>query len=292
MQNADIDSAFCEIAERLEEGDVATACASARPDRRLDEHRLQVGRGDPHADCRSRDGACDELLVVFAVVEELCANRSRGSWRANRRDRAQTCHVDKYTTFTLLVCFVGVEGGSLLFLFFAGANVNHFDIDLSPPPPDSLRDVAVVAASATAATFGRDSESESDEPLSLLGRHFVGDYATASPSPQGGGGSRLDFERVCLAEDGTYTAKVEATLLNPSVRSFGASCTLPEHGEWNAFMVKGKAKLRVRPTTGRARVYGVARNHDTLTLTLSRRGESATLVLTSATSAKKRATLN
>jgi hypothetical protein len=72
-------------------------------------------------------------------------------------------------------------------------------------------------------------------------------------------GELLDFEALTLAPGGRYVARVVATLVNPGVRSFGATpCMLPEEGEWNVYFVSGTCRIRVRPTTGPARVYSLA----------------------------------
>ena len=111
------------------------------------------------------------------------------------------------------------------------------------------------------------------DELSLLAYKFVGEFFRSSSHS----GALLDFEQLDFRPDGTYAARVEATLLNPGVRSFGTACTLPEEGVWNAYAVCGQTRIRVRPTTGRARVYGAAMvgGH----LTLSRRGERTMLFL-------------
>ena len=88
--------------------------------------------------------------------------------------------------------------------------------------------------------------------------------------------SLLDFEQVDLHADGTYEAKVEATLLHAGVRTFGAKCMLPEEGRWNAYAVGTAIRLRIRPTTGRARIYVVT--SDARRLVLSRRGSTTTLL--------------
>lgn len=118
----------------------------------------------------------------------------------------------------------------------------------------------------------RASGQGNDEGLSLLAFDFVGEFAL-HPTHSGG---RLDYERLDLKPDGTYVAKVDAYLVNPSVRSYGgATCSLPEYGTWNAYKVSGQTRIRIRPTTGPARVYAAAmvRGH----LSLSRRSQSTLL---------------
>jgi hypothetical protein len=113
-------------------------------------------------------------------------------------------------------------------------------------------------------------------PLSALARPFVGEFAWR----QSESGALFDFEHLELRADGTYVARVDARLLNARVRSFGAPCTLREEGGWNAYQVSGGTRIRIRPTTGRARVYCVTSSGDKLTL--CRRGGTATLFVVEA----------
>jgi hypothetical protein len=98
---------------------------------------------------------------------------------------------------------------------------------------------------------------------------YVGDWRWRA------GESFLDIASIDLAPDGTYTAQVEATLVNAAVRSFTFPCTLAEQGRWTAYDVAGQARIRLRPSTNKARVYAVARHEGTLSLT--RRGVTAIL---------------
>ena len=98
---------------------------------------------------------------------------------------------------------------------------------------------------------------------------FVGDYRWRA------GETFLDIASIDLAPDGTYTAQVEATLVNPAVRSFTFPCTLPETGAWSVYEVSGQRRIRLRPSTNKARVY-VAGLRDGQ-LALSRRGATTVL---------------
>ena len=120
---------------------------------------------------------------------------------------------------------------------------------------------------------GADGQPGSEDELSLIGHDFVGEFFWSSTHS----GTLLDFEHLELRSDGTYFAKVEATLLNAGVLSFGSPCTLPEEGRWNAYKVSGQTRLRVRPTTSRARVYiaTMVSGH----LSLARRGKRTMLFL-------------
>lgn len=88
----------------------------------------------------------------------------------------------------------------------------------------------------------------------MLPSSFIGEYEWRKADS----GAFLDLERIELRADGTYVARVEATLVNPAVRSFGSRCMLEESGTWSAYAVRGKTKMRLRPCTNKARVYAVA----------------------------------
>ncbi len=128
-------------------------------------------------------------------------------------------------------------------------------------------------ASAPEASDEPDVASSEDELSAPDRQPFVGEFSWKNDAS----GALVDFEQLTLAADGTYSAKVEATLVNPAVRCFRAPCTLPEEGQWNAYKVSGKTKVRVRPSTGRARVYSASISADGQTLTLSRRGATTQL---------------
>jgi hypothetical protein len=98
---------------------------------------------------------------------------------------------------------------------------------------------------------------------------FVGEYRWRP------GGPFLDLASIDLAPDGTYVAQVEATLVNAAVRSFSFPCTLPESGEWSAYDVVGQTRIRLRPSTNKARVYVASLAGGELEL--SRRGTSTVL---------------
>jgi hypothetical protein len=136
--------------------------------------------------------------------------------------------------------------------------------------PLSARSTASSAA-AVSPILGTDDATAlplATNGLSTLAGAFVGAYCwSASDS-----GSLLDFEHVDFRADGTYVAKVEATLVNPRVRCSRFPFTLPEEGLWSSFKVAATMKLRVRPSTGRSRVYVIPISDDEHSLTLSRRG--------------------
>jgi hypothetical protein len=70
-------------------------------------------------------------------------------------------------------------------------------------------------------------------------------------------GPMVDFELLELKADGTYEARVESTLVNPEVQCIHAPCTLHEDGQWSLYKASGEDRLRVQPSAGAARIYGV-----------------------------------
>ena len=106
----------------------------------------------------------------------------------------------------------------------------------------------------------------SDDPISDVARPYVGEYEWLEDD-----GPFFDFESLVLHEDGTFDAMVDAKLVNPAVRTFGsARCVLPETGVWNAYVVGDRTKIRIRPTTSKARVYEGSIERDIVIL--ARRG--------------------
>jgi hypothetical protein len=99
---------------------------------------------------------------------------------------------------------------------------------------------------------------------------FVGGYRWRA------GETFLDIASIDLAPDGTYRAQVEATLVNAAVRSSAFPCTLPESGAWSAYEVRGQTRIRLRPSTNKARVYVASLRGDG-ELALSRRGVTTVL---------------
>lgn len=111
------------------------------------------------------------------------------------------------------------------------------------------------------------------EGIAAIAQPFVGSYEWREVA----GGGLLDFESVVLAADGTYSGRVEATLVNSRIRVLsGGRCFLPEEGQWNAYTVSGQLRIRIRPTTSKARVYAASVADGRLTI--SRRGDKATLI--------------
>lgn len=86
------------------------------------------------------------------------------------------------------------------------------------------------------------------------------------------------FQQLTLASNGTYTAKVDAQLVDPAVRCIAFPCTLAESGVWSVVRSGGKYKLRVNPTGVKPlRTYFASLQPQTRTLTLTRNGHTTDL---------------
>jgi hypothetical protein len=111
----------------------------------------------------------------------------------------------------------------------------------------------------------------SQDELSSAQKQLVGNYEWR----QADSGSLLDFERLELHADGTYSASVDSGLVDPNVRCVRFPCTLPEAGKWSTFKSGGKLKIRVRPAGHPSRSYFATKANDQLTL--GRMGDTTVL---------------
>lgn len=132
------------------------------------------------------------------------------------------------------------------------------------------------AADATVEEEADDEVSAaSSEDLTARARAYVGAYAWSS-----GTSSFVDWKQLTLAKDGTYTAEVDSSFVDPNVVCIAFPCTLAETGKWNVFRSGGRNRLLVRPAGGKAwRYYQVAKTNDGLRLT---RGGATTTLATKA----------
>lgn len=134
----------------------------------------------------------------------------------------------------------------------------------------------LVACGADPGVPGEDAEDVdvSEDELTTAAKKLVGDYEWRD----GDSGSFLDFERLELRADGTYTASVDSGLVDPAVRCVRFPCTLPESGSWGTFKSGGKLKLRVRPSGHPSRSYYATKANDQLTLGRSKDSTVRTLL--------------
>lgn len=154
---------------------------------------------------------------------------------------------------------------SMLKLFLASLAVSSF---------------AVLGCSADSsdpvAADGEESEDVgvSADEISSRAAQFIGSYAWRA----GDSGAFVDFQQLTLKQNGTYTAKVDSKLVNPSVRCIAFPCTLAESGTWAVVRSGGKYKIRVNPAGWRPiRSYFSTINPLSRALTLTRYGQTTTL---------------
>jgi hypothetical protein len=126
----------------------------------------------------------------------------------------------------------------------------------------ALAGCAADTSNDTANDDAEDTNVSQDE-LSALATKFVGEYAWNATDS----GAFVDFEQVKLSADGTYTAKVDSSLVDSNVVCVRYPCTLPESGTWQAYKSAGKTKLRFRPTGHASRSYYASLANDVLSLT-------------------------
>jgi hypothetical protein len=145
------------------------------------------------------------------------------------------------------------------------------------------------AADTSDASSGVDAADPgvSQDELSSRAAQFTGAYSwRASDS-----GDFVDFQQLTLKANGNYTAKVDASLVNPAVRCIAFPCTLPEAGSWTVVKSGGQLKLKVNPTGAKpSRSYVASIVDLSRTLTLTRFGQSTILFSDLSTCANVRCT--
>ncbi|MBS2013634.1 MAG: hypothetical protein JST00_12140 [Deltaproteobacteria bacterium] len=135
--------------------------------------------------------------------------------------------------------------------------------------------VAGCAADTTASNdddASEDTEVSSDE-LQARARQFVGSFSWDAATS----GAFVDFETLTLNDNGKFTAKVDAGLVNPAVRCIRFPCTLPESGTWTTVKSGGKLKIKVDPTGPRGSRSYWAEISPSGELTLTRNGATTKL---------------
>jgi hypothetical protein len=144
------------------------------------------------------------------------------------------------------------------------------------------------AADTTDASTADDVEpGVSQDDLTARAAQFAGAYSwRASDS-----GAFVDFQQLTLKADGSYTAKVDASLVNPAVRCIAFPCTLPESGTWKILKSGTQLKLKVDPTGPKpSRSYTASIVDQSRTLTLTRYSTTTTLFSDLSTCANVRCT--
>jgi hypothetical protein len=134
---------------------------------------------------------------------------------------------------------------------------------------------------------GTEDPGVSQDELSSRAAQFAGAYSwRASDS-----GDFVDFQQLTLKANGSYTAKVDSGLVNPTVRCIAFPCTLPESGTWTVLKSGSQLKLKVDPTGPKpSRSYYVTINSLSRTLSVTRFAHTSLLFSDSSTCANVRCT--
>ncbi|MEA2747994.1 MAG: hypothetical protein QOI41_2137 [Myxococcales bacterium] len=134
---------------------------------------------------------------------------------------------------------------------------------------------------------GTEDPGVSQDELTSRAAQFAGAYSwRASDS-----GEFVDFQQLTLKANGSYTAKVDAGLVNPAVRCIAFPCTLPEAGKWTVLKSGSQLKLKVDPTGPKpSRSYYVTINDLSRTLSVTRYAHTSLLFSDSSTCANVRCT--
>ncbi|WP_394832939.1 hypothetical protein LVJ94_41205 [Pendulispora rubella] len=126
--------------------------------------------------------------------------------------------------------------------------------------PASLAIAGCSAESDVAAGGDRGASKVSEGELCNAVPAFVGSYAW-----HGEGASEFgELESLSLAADGSYTAMVEASLVDPNIHCVAFPCTVPEAGKWCADESAGE--LQLRPEGGSLRTSSITLERGTLEL--------------------------
>lgn len=107
-----------------------------------------------------------------------------------------------------------------------------------------------------------DNSTENVSGACEIAEGMVGAY-TWRPN---GSGAFGDYETLTLDANGTYAAKVDATLVDPNARCIAFPCTLAETGTWCTDAKSGPMGLQLRPTTGSMRTSTATLDHGVLQL--------------------------
>jgi hypothetical protein len=134
---------------------------------------------------------------------------------------------------------------------------------------------SLVFAGCAAETGAPSDDAEdvgaSQDELSAAAKQLVGNYEWRDVDS----GAFVDFLKLDLHADGSYSASVDSGLVDPGVRCVRFPCTLPEAGTWSTFHSGGKLKIRVRPQGHPSRSYYASKAGDQLSL--GRSGETTIL---------------
>ena len=156
----------------------------------------------------------------------------------------------------------------------------------------SLALTSFAIAGCAADTSAEDAEDAEDtdvsqDELSARATQFVGTFDWKA----GDSGAFVDLQQLSLKADGTYTAKVDAALINPAVRCIAFPCTLPEAGVWTVSKSGGKFKIKLNSAGSKpTRSYFAEIQPQSRILSLTRFGQTTKLFFAGSTCANVRCT--
>lgn len=138
--------------------------------------------------------------------------------------------------------------------------------------------------SADPSDDAEDTNVSQDELTARAGQ-FVGNFAWKGADS----GAFVEIEQISFKADGTYTAKVESSLVDPNVRCNRFPCTMPEAGKWTVASSGAKLKIKLNASgAGPTRSYYVEINPLSRILSLTRFGQTTKLFTDSSTCANVR----
>ncbi|WP_394843477.1 hypothetical protein LZC95_41325 [Pendulispora brunnea] len=136
--------------------------------------------------------------------------------------------------------------------------------------PASVAITACSAESGGTAGGDRGASKVSEGELCSVAPAFVGSFTWRRDGSSDFG----EYETLFLDADGSYTAKVEAALVDPDIRCVVAPCTVPESGKWCADESAGE--LQLRPASGSVRTSSVTLERGVLELV---RGDTTSVLV-------------
>ena len=156
----------------------------------------------------------------------------------------------------------------------------------------SLALTSFAIAGCAADTSAEDAEDAEDtdvsqDELTSRAQQFVGSFDWKGADS----GAFVDLQQLSLKADGTYTAKVDAALINPAVRCIAFPCTLPEAGVWTVSKSGGKFKIKLNSAGSKpTRSYFAEIQPQSRILSLTRFGQTTKLFFAGSTCANVRCT--
>ena len=148
--------------------------------------------------------------------------------------------------------------------------------------------VAGCAADTTAAAPDDDSEDAVvSQEITARATQFVGTFEWKGADSE----NFVEIQSLTLKADGSYSGKVDASLVNKNVKCIAFPCTLPESGKWSVTSSAGKLKIKLDSAGSKpARGYFAEINPLSKILSLTRFGTTTKLFFQGSTCANVKCT--